>query len=401
MKLHLPPPTMADPDPFEGDPGPDNPYYDPAYEVPEVSETVRGGYGDHNDTVTPTEKVTSRFAIVVRRHENNTASGPAVHDIVNEVLHNLMNLDNSIEIRNINGASLMYDEESDYFSSDDSLEDFSPAQSHNGQKGMFGFIFEMDGRRTIEGYKGRYKRFREDLHPSVSLHPALGDSALVTEAGVIFCANPKANRQDLAAQYEKAFLACRLDSNTRKLRDLARQACAFIGNVPAFYLTSRKIAFKTERGSSYHKWPTVEVLQFMVAPDHTQYFSALVLLSLAQNRTALNRGKYYIPKPRESSTHLKDLCKAHREFMGQYSEVAIRNIPQGAIDIVIPDIKQSIRQYIVANIGFHVTQHPFLDNTEIIALSGTAKTMVTNFFCHQFPNMWAHVKALKASTSDL
>ena len=350
MKLNLPMSSLASPNPFVraygyGDTS------DPADDDPEISDPVQGGFSDNSDTVTPSQKVTSRFSIVVRRHDNANGNGPHVCDIVNEVLHNLMNLDGSVAIRNTNGESLMYDENGDYFLSDDSLENFAPSQSHNGQKGMYGFIFEMDGSRTIEGYKGRYKHFREDLHPSVSLHPALGESALATEAGVIFCANPKVNRQDLAAQYEKSLLACRLDSHTRKLRESARNDCSFVGTVPPFFLTSRKIAFKTDRNSPPHKWPTVEVLQFMVAPDHAQYFSALMLLTLAQNKAALNRGKYYIPKPRERSAHLTDLCKAHRDFIGQYSEVSIRNIPTGAIDIVIPDINQTMRQYIVTTLA--------------------------------------------------
>ena len=254
--------------------------------------------------------ITSRFAIVVRRNENSRTTGPAVHEIVNEVLGNLVNLDDTVTISNTTGESLIYDEDSEYFSSDDSLEEFSPAQSHNGQKGNFGFIFQMNGARTIEGYKGRFKHFREDLHPSVSLHPALGDSALVTEAGVIFCTNPRVNRQDLVTQYEQALISCRLDSNTRTLRNTAREACSFVGSIPPFYLTTRKIAYKVDRNSSAAKWPSVEVLQFMVAPDHAQFFSALMLLTLSQNRQALNRGKYYIPKPRERSAHLTDLVQS-------------------------------------------------------------------------------------------
>ena len=86
--------------------------------------------------------------------------------------------------------------------------------------------------------------------------------------------------------------------------------------------------------------------------------------------------------------------------MGQYSEVSIRNLPAGAIDIVIPDIKQTIRQYIVTNLGFHVTKHAFLRDTEIIGLSGAPKSMVTTFFTRRFPGMWSHVQAIQASMAN-
>ena len=62
-----------------------------------------------------------------------------------------------------------------------------------------------------------------------------------------------------------------------------------------------------------------------------------------------------------------------------------RDMPEGALDIVIPDLKQSIRDYIVQNIGYHVTRHARLHNTEIIAMHATPKTIATAFLYAQVP----------------
>ena len=133
-------PTMASPNPYGGDPGNGNPYYDPGYENPAVSEPVKGGLGDHNAAVTPPDLITSRFAIVVRRNDNYTAHGPAIHDIVNEVLGNLTRWMDPSVFAAPTATRWFVTTKATTFCPYDSLDNFSPCQSHNAQKGNYGFI---------------------------------------------------------------------------------------------------------------------------------------------------------------------------------------------------------------------------------------------------------------------
>ena len=83
------------------------------------------------------------------------------------------------------------------------------------------------------------------------------------------------------------------------------------------------------------------VLQFVVHPAHVPFMSAFILNSVSQNPKTLMRGKYYVPRYREGSSGLADLCLNQKDFIGRYSEVSLRDIPEGALDIVIPDFNRA------------------------------------------------------------
>ena len=230
------------------------------------------------------------------------------------MLQNLTALDDTILLYNGDSDLIAKDKTGKFFTDDEDLISFCYQQTHASLPNRVGFYFEMHGRHNIDGYKARHKKFREDLHPSVSLHTAVGGSALIGEAGVVFRLHPRANRNDLAEQIATKLKQCKQTINTLALRNKANSEAPFSGLVPPFKFVTRKVHYKPDRSTRFDQWPSVDVLQFAVHPAHVQFMSALILNSIAQDPKTLMRGKYYVPRFRESSSGLADLCLAAERF---------------------------------------------------------------------------------------
>ena len=249
---------------------------------------------------------------------------------------------------------------------------------------MYGFYFELHGSQTIDGYKARHKKFREDFHPSVSLHAAVGGSALIGEAGVVFRLHPRANRADLVEQIATKLKKCKQDTNTLALRNKANSEAPFSGFVPPFSFTTRKVHYKPDRSTRSDQWPSVDVLQFVVHPAHVQFMSALILSSVAQNPNTLMRGKYYVPRYREGSSGLADLCLNQKDFIGRYTEVSLRDIPEGALDIVIPDLNRVSGTTLFRTLAIMSPDMPDLQTQKSLQCMRRPKQLQPHFLCTSF-----------------